>query len=220
MLLRSVFHPALFCSLMGQFIAHVSCMMYAVSCAKEHLPEDWKPAMRGEFSPNLINTVVFLVETVQQVSVLLVNYKGRPFMLGLSENGILLQSLASAMAGAVVCAYELIPTLNEWLQLVTFPTDQLRITILTILVINISFTLAWDRLCLWIFAPHILRASAAEYSWEGVFAGLKKIVMFSTILGLLFVEGGIWVLLPGWWMYSKYKRGRDEAAKAKAEAES
>ena len=38
------------------------------------------------FMPNLMNTVVFLVETSQLVAVLFVNYKGRPWMKGLTEN--------------------------------------------------------------------------------------------------------------------------------------
>lgn len=33
-----------------------------------------------KFTPSLLNTVVFLVTTAQQVSVMFVNYKGRPFM--------------------------------------------------------------------------------------------------------------------------------------------
>ena len=40
------------------------------------------------FMPNLLNTCVFLVETSQCVAVLLVNYKGRPWMKGLTENHV------------------------------------------------------------------------------------------------------------------------------------
>ena len=32
--LQSIFHPALFCSLLGQFAVHVLCMRYAVDAAK------------------------------------------------------------------------------------------------------------------------------------------------------------------------------------------
>ena len=48
------------------------------------------------FKPSLLNTVVFLVETVQRVCVMLVNYKGRPHMMGAIENKTLLISLAGA----------------------------------------------------------------------------------------------------------------------------
>ena len=43
--------------------------------------------------PNMLNTVIWLVETAQQVSVMLVNYKGRPWMKGATENPGLLYSL-------------------------------------------------------------------------------------------------------------------------------
>ena len=43
--------------------------------------------------PNLLNTIIWLVETAQQVSVMLVNYKGRPWMKGATENPGLLYPL-------------------------------------------------------------------------------------------------------------------------------
>ena len=43
--------------------------------------------------PNMLNTVIWLVETAQQVSVMLVNYKGRPWMKGATENPGLLYPL-------------------------------------------------------------------------------------------------------------------------------
>lgn len=38
--------------------------------------------LRHKFVPNLISNVVFLLSTIQSVSVSLVNFKGRPFMRG------------------------------------------------------------------------------------------------------------------------------------------
>jgi cation-transporting ATPase 13A1 len=83
-----MFHPALFISLVGQFVVHLGCMIYAVRLAKEYMPnyEEVKKPTYAKFTPNLINTVVFLVQTMQQVSVLMVNYKGRPFQPSLTES--------------------------------------------------------------------------------------------------------------------------------------
>jgi cation-transporting ATPase 13A1 len=142
--LRSIFHPANFLSLWGQLAIHLGCMVYAVEMVRAAtgeaadfpenipvaiIPEDLKANATEEqrsiwaqgppFKPSLLNTVVFLVETVQRVCVMLVNYKGRPFMLGAIENKTLLLSLASMVIGAFVCAFEVSPMLNNWLQLVT-----------------------------------------------------------------------------------------------------
>ena len=108
------------------------------------------------FKPSLLNTVVFLVETVQRVCVMLVNYKGRPFMMGAIENKTFLLSIASMVIGAFVCAFEVIPWLNNWLQLVTMPDTAFRTTILSILAVSVVGTVAWDQLMLLIFAPDIL----------------------------------------------------------------
>lgn len=66
--LNSIFHPAMFISLLGQFTIHLCCMMYTVSIAKPFLPVDYEPSHTGKFEPNLINSVVFLVTCIQQVS--------------------------------------------------------------------------------------------------------------------------------------------------------
>lgn len=46
----------------------MGCMVYAVARSKEHLDDDYHPDLDGEFTPNTINSVVFLVGAVQQVS--------------------------------------------------------------------------------------------------------------------------------------------------------
>lgn len=51
----------------GQFSLHMGCMVYAVARSKEHLDEDYEPDLDGDFKPNMINSVVFLVGAVQQV---------------------------------------------------------------------------------------------------------------------------------------------------------
>ena len=64
------------------------------------------------FMPNLLNTVVFLVETSQMVAVLFVNYKGRPWMKGLLENHALFLSVFLCAAGVAVCAWAVNPQLT------------------------------------------------------------------------------------------------------------
>ena len=53
---------------------------YEPEFLKLMLAASGSPASK-KFKPALLNTVVFLVETAQQVAVMTVNYKGRPFML-------------------------------------------------------------------------------------------------------------------------------------------
>ncbi|ABO99396.1 P-ATPase family transporter: cation, partial [Ostreococcus lucimarinus CCE9901] len=121
--LRSIFHPANFLSLFGQLVIHLAAMVYAVHLVKKAANETQRSFWEQgpPFEPCLLNTVVFLVDTVQRVCVMLVNYKGRPFMLGAMENKSLMGSMASMVIGAFVCAFEVIPWLNKKLQLVSMP---------------------------------------------------------------------------------------------------
>lgn len=69
------------------------------------------------FKPNLMNTVVFLVETAQIVAVLFVNYKGRPWMKGVTENHALFFSIFACVAGVAFCAWEVSPWANKMIHL-------------------------------------------------------------------------------------------------------
>ena len=144
--------------------------------------------MEGEFKANIINSVVFLVSAVQQVSVFVVNLKGPPFMSGLGDNSPLLYSLASTFVLTFLLASESIPQLNKFLQLVPFPTPQFRNWVLMILGGDIGLSLLWDRLMTFVFAPHVLRASM-----EGV--TMKDGVRLVKILGV--ITGVIWFLSQG-----------------------
>jgi magnesium-transporting ATPase (P-type) len=165
------------------------------------------------FMPNLLNTVVFLVETSQMISVFFANYKGRPWMKGMLENHPLFLSVFACIGGVVVAAWEFVPQLNEIIQLAPFPDDAFRSvyafvlmcgilaqylwlaggvrlfksvaavsaddgrcpTVLTyrrfrfnrykvvILVAStILGTFLWDRLCVFLFAPKVFKASMGE----------------------------------------------------------
>ena len=78
------------------------------------------------FLPNLLNTVVFLVETSQMISVFFANYKGRPWMKGMLENHPLFLSVFACIGGVIVAAWEFVPQLNELIQLAPFPNDAFR----------------------------------------------------------------------------------------------
>lgn len=81
---------------------------------------------QAPFMPNLLNSVVFLVETSQMISVFFANYKGRPWMKGMMENHPLFLSVFLCVGGVVVASWEIVPQLNEVLQLAPFPDDEFR----------------------------------------------------------------------------------------------
>jgi len=185
--LTSMFSPALFFSVFGQFAIHLTCMVVAVQGAKSYMDPDFKQEMHGKFSANLINTTVFFIETIQQVSVLMVNYKGRPFQPGLDENKALLHSLGMSCVGLFVLAAEIIPSVNSLLELVSLP-EGFKGTLLTILVVDVVGALLWDRFMHLCFARRLFFESQSQVDATQVLRGCVKVAA-STI--------SVWLLLNG-----------------------
>jgi manganese-transporting P-type ATPase len=144
-------------------------MMTAVYFAKQNLPPDHEVELDGEFKPGILNTVVFLVSSVQQVTVFVVNLQGRPFMTGLTENRPLLWSLICTFILTFMFASESVPNLNKYFQLVPFPDEAFRDFILKLLVADVGVTFMWDRLMKFIFCPNILFASLKGTTLSDVF---------------------------------------------------
>ncbi|KAI9009243.1 hypothetical protein DFJ74DRAFT_687468 [Hyaloraphidium curvatum] len=162
------------------------------------------------FMPNLLNSVVFLVETSQMISVFFANYKGRPWMKGMMENHALFLSVFICIAAVVVAAWEMVPMLNEMLQLVPFPDDAFRYRVVGLLSATIAGTLLWDRFCTWLFAPDIF-AAMLEEAMNTTPADLVPILSTALkVMGVVFVLGTGNIFLAGaaffgWRNYQKFR---------------
>lgn len=194
--LRSLFHPAIFVSMLGQAAIHLGCLYFAVQMCREVMEdesaarqagwegpsltdikafwkkqrlirrgiiekegaeeEDWYQQMMEmwfmPFLPNLMNTVIFLVETAQTVAVLTVNYKGQPWMKGVLENRALFFSLFLCGGSLIAAAWEFSPDINVMLHLSPFPNNAFRWKVIGLVGVTLFGTFAWDRFCIALFA--------------------------------------------------------------------
>jgi manganese-transporting P-type ATPase len=180
--LKSIFHPALFLSILGQFALHIATMHYLVQEGKTYLPPDFKVDLDAEYKPTTVNSIVFLVTAVQQVSVFVVNLKGPPFMGGLTQNTPLLWSLVITFVGTFMCASESIPQLNAGLQLEPFPSIAFRNLVLVFLCMDVTLAFLWDRLMLGIFAFPVLKASLENTTRKEMFDIIRVIVIVCGIV--------------------------------------
>ena len=190
--LSSIFHPALFVSLLGQFFIHLGTMVFAVQTAKKHLPKDYDADLDGTFKPGILNTVVFLVSSVQQVTVFVVNLQGRPFMTGLSENRPLLWSLAMTFVLTFMFASESVPGLNRYFQLVPFPDDSFRDFVLILLGVDLFATFALDRFMQFLFCPEILKASLEGTTWKDMFGIAKTFAVIGILMHIFLGNSETW----------------------------
>eukprot|EP00463_Aulacantha_scolymantha_P006186 TRINITY_DN7753_c0_g1_i1.p1 TRINITY_DN7753_c0_g1~~TRINITY_DN7753_c0_g1_i1.p1 ORF type:complete len:179 (+),score=15.62 TRINITY_DN7753_c0_g1_i1:142-678(+) len=174
------------------------------------------------FLPNLMNTIVFLVQTSQTISVLFVNYKGRPWMKGVLENHPLFLSIFICVAGVACCAWGISPKMNAMMHLEAFPSDSVRWQVMTLVAVSLIGTFIWDRLITAIFAPKIFtvvlqqaKSTSLKDLWPVVKTALKVLLG----VGLLASQNIPIILAVGllWRQYSKRKQQQEQQAMAAAE---
>jgi manganese-transporting P-type ATPase len=91
--------------------------------------------LEKEFSPSLLNSAVYLLQLIQQISTFAVNYQGRPFRESLSENRGMFYGIIGVTAIAFACSTEFIPELNEQMRLVPF-SSEFKTTMTTVMVVD------------------------------------------------------------------------------------
>lgn len=149
----SVFAPQLFLSLLGQFAVHLYSLYYLTDIARSYNPYGPKNAIDAEFRPSVFNTVIFLLSIAQQVNVFTVNYKGRPFMQGLTENKLLLRALLFVGGIVLFCTAEISPEINEFMELAPWPDEALQRSTATYITADFIIAWGWDKLMWLLFAP-------------------------------------------------------------------
>jgi len=170
------------------------------------------------FMPNLLNTTVFLVQTSQSIAVLLVNYKGRPFMKGISENHPLFLSVFACVGGCVACAWGISPEVNTLIHLEPFPDDAYRFKVMGLVLAAIFGTFIWDRLCTALFAPHIFKAMWDEAKTTTLADAMPALMSLGKVLGVLALlgTGNILYMIGAWFLYKKYTANQEAQAQAQA----
>jgi len=157
---------------------------------------------QAPFMPNLMNTVIFLVETSQIISVMFVNYKGRPWMKGLLENTFLSLSVFGTIAGVSFFAWEMVPQANSMFHLVAMPNDEFRVKVILLCVASIAGMFFWDRLCILLFGGDVASALINEAKATRPQHFLPMFMTAGKVLALLVVGSGnilIWAGLAYWW---------------------
>lgn len=152
----SVFAPSMFLSLLGQFAVHVAALIMCMRYVQPYMEGVEKPELDADFAPSLINTAVFLLTIAQQVSVYVLNYKGRPYMQGIRDNRPFMNSLLVAFIMLVVCTAEISPELNEFMELVPWPSPELQLQIAGVIAFDLIGSFFADRAMSFIFSPRIV----------------------------------------------------------------
>jgi len=139
-------------SIVLQFVVHLACLVITVEVCRPYIrKEDPSLAPDGPFHPNLINTAIFMLTGVMQINTFTANYRGHPFMQSLVENAALGRTSLGLLGFLFLLAMEIVPSFNHFLQLVPFPSPDLRWRFVSLLLIDTILVHAIDKACLKLF---------------------------------------------------------------------
>ncbi|KAF7860302.1 hypothetical protein EAF04_008430 [Stromatinia cepivora] len=131
----NIFNFYIIGSILGQFAVHIVTLIYIARFCDEIAPRDLDVDLEGEFVPSLLNSAVYLLQLIQQISTFAINYQGRPFREAISENKGMYYGIIGVSAIAFSCSTEFIPEVNEKMKLVPFTYD-FKIVMTTTMIVD------------------------------------------------------------------------------------
>ncbi|KAA8570660.1 hypothetical protein EYC84_000058 [Monilinia fructicola] len=131
----NIFNFYIIGSILGQFAVHIATLIYIARFCDKIAPRDPDIDLEGEFAPSLLNSAVYLLQLIQQISTFAINYQGRPFREALSENKGMYYGILGVSAIAFSCSTEFIPEVNEKMKLVPFTYD-FKVVMTTTMVVD------------------------------------------------------------------------------------
>ena len=120
---HNIFNIYIIGSVLGQFAIHIATLIYVSRYVQRIAPIEPNIDLEKEFEPSLLNSAIYLLQLIQQISTFAINYQGRPFRESIRENKGMYWGLVAVSGVAFSGATEFIPELNTKLKLVPFTYD-------------------------------------------------------------------------------------------------
>ncbi|KAM7212340.1 hypothetical protein V8F06_012276 [Rhypophila decipiens] len=131
----NIFNFYIIGSILGQFAVHIVTLIYIARYCDQLEPRSEDVDLEADFAPSLLNSAVYLLQLIQQISTFAINYQGRPFREALSENKGMFYGIIGVTGIAFACSTEFIPELNAQMKLVPFK-DEFKTTLTAVMIID------------------------------------------------------------------------------------
>ncbi|KAL6921307.1 hypothetical protein ACHAP8_008506 [Fusarium lateritium] len=131
----NIFNVYIIGSILGQFAVHIATLIYIARLCDRLAPRSDDVDLEAEFAPSLLNSAVYLLQLIQQISTFAINYQGRPFRESLSENKGMFYGIVGVSGLAFACALELFPDINQGMKLVPF-SEEFKTNMTAVMVID------------------------------------------------------------------------------------
>ena len=124
-------------SVLGQFAIHIITLIYISNYVHrfEEKEDRAKIDLEREFQPSLLNSAIYLLQLIQQISTFAINYQGRPFRESIKENKGMYWGIVVVSAIAFSASTEFVPEINAQLKLVPFTTD-FKVTMTSVMILD------------------------------------------------------------------------------------
>ena len=132
---HNIFNPYIIGSILGQFAIHIVTLIYVSQYVQRAEPKKDDIDLEGEFEPSLLNSAIYLLQLIQQISTFAINYQGRPFRESIRENKGMYWGLVLVSGVAFSCATEFVPEINEKLKLVPF-SSEFKVMLTTVMILD------------------------------------------------------------------------------------
>ncbi|XBW37871.1 hypothetical protein QEN19_003446 [Hanseniaspora menglaensis] len=126
-------------SILSQFAVHCGTLIYLVMEIYKLEPREPVTDLEKAFDPSLLNTGIFLIQLIQQVSTFYVNYQGEPFRENLRNNKGMFYGIVGVFALAFAGATEFIPELNEAIKFVPME-EEFKLKLSAVLLLDLGGT--------------------------------------------------------------------------------
>ncbi|RMX78290.1 hypothetical protein D0869_09206 [Hortaea werneckii] len=142
-------------SVLGQFAVHIATLIYISEFVHnfEEKKDRSQIDLEGEFEPSLLNSAIYLLQLIQQISTFAINYQGRPFRESIRENKGMFYGIVLVTGVAFCCATEFVPEINEQLKLVPFTTE---------FKVKMCITMVVDYVGCWVIEK-VLKMAFSDY---------------------------------------------------------
>ncbi|KAI9807413.1 MAG: hypothetical protein M1833_000158 [Piccolia ochrophora] len=131
----NIFNTYIIGSVLCQFAIHIASLIFVSDYVARIEPRDPNVDLDAEFAPSLLNSAVYLLSLIQQISTFAINYQGRPFRESIRENRGMYWGLVLVSGVAFSCSTEFFPEINERMKLVKFSAG-FKVTMTTLMVVD------------------------------------------------------------------------------------
>ncbi|EHK98407.1 putative cation-transporting ATPase 1 [Glarea lozoyensis 74030] len=149
----NIFNFYIIGSILGQFAVHIVTLIYIARFCDRLAPRSDDIDLEGEFQPSLLNSAVYLLQLIQQISTFAINYQGRPFREALSENRGMYWGILGVTGIAFSCSTEFIPEINEKMRLVPF-SSEFKTTMTTVMIVDYAGCYVIEKALKFLFSDY------------------------------------------------------------------